>query len=270
MNSFLFVFCATALLSVNYVNGDAEACSADTRPRELTDVTGWFTSLNFPGIYADNGECQWLIRAQPGQIVNIDFATFNTERLNDRVYFFDGDSNLAPVIIGLDGDRTDPIPTGIRSSGEVMFVQFDSDSSVGATGFNATYTSVDADTVVDACSTVSRPLTVSGVSGFIESQFNPDPYPYQCDCQWIIQANMNEVVKLDFLSFWTRANNDWVLLHDGPDASSPLIARLSGNYLPAPVNFFSTQQYMFVEFQSDAGASFRGFRGFYQSVTPPA
>lgn len=48
------------------------------------------------------------------------------------------------MIIGLDGDRTDPIPTGIRSSGEVMFVQFDSDSSVGATGFNATYTSIDA------------------------------------------------------------------------------------------------------------------------------
>jgi len=77
------------------------------------------------------------------QVINVDFSAFSTERRFDTVYFFDGDSILSPVIFGLDSDRNVP-PTGIRSSGEVMYVWFASDDFTNAQGFSATYQSVDA------------------------------------------------------------------------------------------------------------------------------
>jgi len=77
------------------------------------------------------------------KVINLDFTTFSTELDYDFVYIFDGDSKTSPIIFALDGDRLFP-PTGIRSSGEAMYVRFTSDISDVAPGFLATYQSVNA------------------------------------------------------------------------------------------------------------------------------
>jgi hypothetical protein len=233
----------------------------------MTDPSGSFVSANYPSNYPDAVDCQWLIRAQPGQVVNIDFTTFNTERLYDLVYFFDGDSALATVIFGLDGDRTIP-PTGIRSSGTVMYVRFSSDASNNATGFSATYQSIAASPASDigACLPGSRPLALSG-SGAISTPYFANTYPLNCQCEWlIVSQEQNGFVRLDFSNFLTQPNNDWVAVYDGTSASSPLLARLSGNYAQPPTGFTTTQRSMFIRFASSGNVVTRGFSATYTSI----
>jgi len=237
----------------------------------LTAATGSFASANYPSNYPDEVECQWLIKAQPGQVVNINFTAFNTERRFDFVYFFDGESSLYPVIFGLDGARNTP-PTGIQSSGESLFVLFTSDALTNATGFSATYQSVDASTpsIVAACLPGSRPLELSGSSGVITSPYYGEIYPLNCDCRWLISAQVaNEFVRLDFTNFLTQPNNDWVVVNDGPTTTSPLLARLSGNYPQPPGEFTTTQRFMLVRFSSSGNIVARGFSATFTSVAAP-
>jgi len=235
----------------------------------MTDPTGSFVSANYPSNYPDEVDCQWLIRAQPGQVININFTAFNTERRFDFVYFFDGDSTLSPVIFGLDGARNNP-PTDIRSSGEVMYVWFTSDALTNATGFSATYQSVEASSPssVGACLPGSRPLELSATSGVITTPYFSETYPLNCDCQWLISAqDENGFVRLDFTNFLTQPNNDWVVVNDGPNASSPIIARLSGNYAQPPGGFTTTQRFMLVRFASSGNIVLRGFSATFTSIT---
>jgi hypothetical protein len=48
---------------------DPVACSADGRPLELSDYSGWFVAPNYPDYYPNDANCQWLIRSQePGGV----------------------------------------------------------------------------------------------------------------------------------------------------------------------------------------------------------
>jgi hypothetical protein len=266
MSRLLATLSLIVFLSTCQVHGDPEACSAETRPKVLTDPTGIFVSLNFPGNYIDSLDCQWLIVAQPDQVVNIDFTAFDTERAYDLVYFFDGDSMLSPVIAGLDGAYSQP-PSGIISSQRNVYVRFTSDESVVARGFRATYQSVDPAGLENACSVLTRPLLLTAPSGEFTSRFFPDYYPLQCECQWLIVAESESGhIQVDFTVFATQANNDWVVLYDGNSQSGQIIARLSGVYTPPPTGLHSTQRYLFVRFASDTVTNARGFSATYTSL----
>lgn len=76
------------------------------------------------------------------QVIRVDFTTFDTERNFDTMWLFDGTSTLSPAVIGLTGTIS-PAPRAIYSPNAVVFLWFSSDSITSATGFNATYTSVD-------------------------------------------------------------------------------------------------------------------------------
>jgi CUB domain len=77
-----------------------------------------------------------------------------------------------------------------------------------------------------------------------------------------------QIVQLDFGSFFTEPNADWVTIYDGNSDTSPLIGRLSGVYNPAPIGFRTTQASMFVRFTSDLAVSVRGFNATFTAVTP--
>jgi len=237
----------------------------------MNDATGWFVSLNYgPGlIYPNNINCQWRIDAQPGQIIQVDFTTFNTERGYDIAWLFDGNSILSPAIVGLMDNRNSAPPTGIYTSvsGGSMYIQFTSDASTGAAGFNGTYSNVLPSAVTGACNTLSRPALLTSYSGVINSLYYPNPYPLMCECQWLITSQeANGYVQLDFTVFLTQANSDWVVIYDGNSQSGAMIARLSGQYTPAPTGFLSTQQFMFVRFVSDEQIIMQGFRAVYTSI----
>jgi CUB domain len=71
-------------------------------------------------------------------------------------------------------------------------------------------------------------------------------------------------VALTFVQFATELNYDFVKLYDGRDCTASLIAALSGSQIPT--QFYSTQQYMFIEFISDSSVVLSGFNATYQSI----
>jgi hypothetical protein len=204
--------------------------------------------------------------AQPNEVINIDFTAFDTERRFDKVWFHNGNSTGYPVILGLDGTYN-PAPTSIASSQQFLFVSFISDPFTNAGGFNANYGSVDPAGIQNACAAVSRPLVLTEYSGVITSAYYPDPYPLQCDCQWlIVSQEANGRVQLDFTFFYTEGNNDWVVVNDGDSVENEIIFRNSGLTQPPPTGIVSSQRYMLLRFSSDANLSFRGFRATYTSI----
>jgi CUB domain len=73
-------------------------------------------------------------------------------------------------------------------------------------------------------------------------------------------------VALTFVQFDTETNYDFVQLFDGPDNTSTMIATLTGSLYYQAI-FYSTQQYMYIRFTSDASVTSNGFNATYQSVT---
>jgi cubilin len=255
------------LLGISQAKADNIACDPDLRPRVITDPSGTFQSLNYPFNYPNDADCQWQIVAQPGQVIRLDFTTFDTERGYDIVWFFDGSSILSPVIYGLSGDHSDVMPTNIVGAADSMYVWFTADSSTTATGFNATFTSIDLSEASGACNPSSRPQELTEYSGSFTSPFYNDPYPFSCDCQWlIISQETGGTIDLDFVVFITQANADWVLIYDGNSPAASMLGRLSGQYSPAPTDFLSTQEFMFVRFSSNERVSAAGFMATYTSV----
>ena len=54
----------------------------------LNDNAIWFTSPNYPNFYENNIQKSWLINADPGKIIQLQFEQFDTETFWDpvRVY----------------------------------------------------------------------------------------------------------------------------------------------------------------------------------------
>jgi hypothetical protein len=183
------------------------------------------------------------------------------------LWLFDGDSFLSPALVGLSGDRSAHVPTNIVSSGQYMYVRFTSDDTGLATGFSAGYQSLNRSSVTGACNELSRPEELLNFAGTISSPYFQDPYPMNCYCEWLITATVvTGYVRLDFLAFVTQANVDWVVLYDGASASSSMLARLSGQYSPAPTGFVTSQRRMFVRFSSSEQFSLAGWRASYETV----
>ena len=88
--------------------------------------------------YGENIE--WTIVVPDGQVVRLDFYTFNTESGDDYVQVYDGCTTGDPSIGSYSGDN---IPASILSTGNVLHITFTSDLHVTRQGFNATASGVD-------------------------------------------------------------------------------------------------------------------------------
>ena len=89
---------------------------------------------------------------------------------------------------------------------------------------------------------------------------------FRLSCLILNSCTITQVVALTFVQFATEPNYDFVKLYDGHDCTAGLIAALSG--FPNSTEFYSTQQYMFIEFISDFSVVLSGFNATYQSVMP--
>lgn len=94
--------------------------------------------------YAKDSNCSWLIVAPPNQIVQLTFSSFDLEGgrscVFDHVSVFDGPSESGALIGKFCGTN---VPPTERTFGNMMAIQFVSDSSVHGNGFRATYEFLD-------------------------------------------------------------------------------------------------------------------------------
>jgi len=114
----------------------------------------------------------------------------------------------------------------------------------------------DTDRYVAPCGTV-----VTESDAILKSKNYPLQYPKNESCQWVIQYEKGEKVKLEFTAFDVELSkecvSDWIEIRDGPDSNAPLIGgkgkdvwpnsdKICGFDLPGPI--ISTSNSLFIRF----------------------
>ncbi|XP_041921873.1 CUB and sushi domain-containing protein 1-like [Alosa sapidissima] len=103
----------------------------------FTTASGVILSPNYPEEYGSNMNCVWLIIAEPGSRIHLIFSDFEVESQFDYLIVKD-EGMPEPTTFGTFSGKD--VPSQIASNGHIMRLEFQSDHSNTARGFNITYT----------------------------------------------------------------------------------------------------------------------------------
>ena len=121
------------------VGGGGDPCIGGAT---LTE-NGEIISFQPDGNYEDNADCRWTVSCDNGGPVALSLEQFETEADYDWVNIFDGEDRTAPALgKQLSGNLVDLSTTQFYSTGATLTLELQSDDSVGAGGFEASYTCV--------------------------------------------------------------------------------------------------------------------------------
>ncbi|KAK2531299.1 Cubn [Columba livia] len=220
-------------------------------------TSGEIHSPNYPQPYNNNTDCSWIIQADYGHRILLNFTDFDTENHlscnYDNVAVFDGPSSEAPLLRKLCGTQH---PPPIISSKNVMYIRLHSDRPIQHRGFSARFT--------EACGSF---IESDAVGAAISSPLYPAKYPNNQNCSWIIQAQepFNHIT-LSFTDFDIENNRrncttDFVEILDGNNYEAPLRGRYCGTTIPHPITSFGNA--LVVNFISNNNINARGFHATY-------
>ncbi|XP_031429607.1 ST14 transmembrane serine protease matriptase a [Clupea harengus] len=151
---------------------------------------------NYP--YPPNNLVQWQLRADKGNVIKLDFDTFNLEEncKNDFVKIYDSlvaiESRVMEEICGY-FSQSDHL--AFISSGNVMLVSFFTNEARNYPGFRAHVSQVPRSTAMQCGG------TLLGNSGTFTSPHYPDYYPPLTTCVWSIQVPTGKHIKVTFVKF---------------------------------------------------------------------
>jgi len=231
----------------------------------LTHKVGRFTDGSGPlENYLDNTSASWLIQPQSvnDSITGITLFIDNFEiDGSDVLRIYDGSDASAPLLAEYTGNDT---PATQYSTGNTLFVTFDTDDSGNAPGFLMRYTT----SLYAWCSGTTTFTEATGTfdDGSGDKNYNPGTL-----CRFKIIPEYASAVTLYFDSFETADENDYMEIYDWN--SSTLLATLTGNVIPEPVT--SPSGKMYIIWRSDNFDEAAGWSAYWetenvgiQSITP--
>ena len=226
---------------------------------ELTAPEGTIEDGSGPIHYYQNGaNCSYLINPQNAEDsisdITLSFDKFGLGE-NDFINVFDGGNENAPLLGSFTGDE---IPETVVSSGNQLFITFQTDEGDSSHGFLTSYDSQQP----QWCSGIA---TLVGTEGTVEDGSGSFFYNNNQVCMWQIIPTWASEVILTFTKFNTEAGSDVLKIYDL--ASNQLLATYSGNYepgnLPAPVT--SPSGKMFLVFTSNSYVRADGWEATYSA-----
>ena len=202
--------------------------------------------------YSPGLNCDWLIAPDDSiHSINLNFQRLGID-WSDTLFIYDGGSAASPLLAALTGDE---IPGPIVSTGDSIYMIFETDDSGQAGGWLATFSS-------------EQPVYCSGVTS-LEEQTDTltdgsGSYMYHDNtaCIWMIQPPGAGNVTLYFTEFATEDTFDYVSVYDLE--TQELLAKYSGVYstgLPDPVT--SPSGRMFVAFNTNYAIREQGWTAYY-------
>jgi len=214
---------------------------------------GSFASYN----YLNGTSCSWLVDPQ-NEFDSVNYIKLNFDRLEtepgaDKVVIYDGPDSTAPILGEFSGDS---IPAQFQTSGNMVFITFETNNSVNDAGWFLSYQSVSP----VWCSGLT---TLTEPEGFVSDGSGTFNYRNSSACMWKIEPPFGHDLTLFFNSFDTEQDKDVVKIYDAE--SSTLLAEYSGYYeegnMPAPVTSESGK--MLVAFSSDPVNNHAGWEAAY-------
>ncbi|XP_064019859.1 ovochymase-2 isoform X2 [Pogoniulus pusillus] len=245
-----------------------ENMSADLKMKSSTalcsicdgKLSGSEGELDFPGrpqqFYQNHQLCVWTLFVPEGNYIWLNFSRFDIEPETfcdyDSLSVYSKDNRLVGKFCG--GDL--PLPILIGSNN--MRLKFVSDSKDYGTGFSMTYKALPPAALPDSgCASVA----IIFEEGVLQSMHYPEHYSNMADCQWVICAPEDHVIKLTYQSFEVEDSEDCsydaVTVYEDVRKEEE-IAKSCGFALPAPV--LSSSAMMLIAFHSDETETYGGFR----------
>ncbi|XP_035184662.1 ovochymase-2 [Oxyura jamaicensis] len=216
--------------------------------------------LHFPGslkqFYQNHQLCVWTLLVPEGNHILLRFSHFDLEPETlcdyDSLSVYSKDNRLIGKFCG--GDLPLPVLIGSNS----IRLKFVSDSKDYGTGFSMMYKALTPDTLPNSgCESIA----VLFEEGVLQSMHYPEQYSNLADCQWIICAPEDHVIKLTYKFFEVEESEDCsydaVTVYEDVGKEEE-IAKSCGFDLPAPV--LSSSALMLVVFHSDETETFGGFK----------
>lgn len=222
--------------------------------------TGTLISPFYPNRYEHSRTCHYEILAQPGKVISLHFEDFDIEDTS----YPDCDFDFVKILDGFDENSTQigkycgaQLPPNAISTLNVMLLVFQTDASIAAKGFKATYSLLDV-----KCGGVIKTL---GHEIKPPKQSNMISYEHDAECVWVIVAPKGFVVQLTFYSFHLEQSSDcsldYVTMYEGTATNGTKIKSYCGVNLP-PVTQ-SNENVLSLKFVSDSSVSGEGFTASY-------
>ncbi|XP_071787824.1 cubilin-like isoform X2 [Asterias amurensis] len=209
--------------------------------------TGTFKSNNYPSAYGANEECVWVLMAEMGYHIRVDFdASFNVQS-GDSIQVNDGSSSNDTLIGTYSGTTA---PATIVSSLNIIRIRFRSDASNQGTGFQASWS-------------IGCGATFTGVTtGRIVSPGYPGRnYEDGLTCEYIINWTPMQSLGLLFsdpfgIEVSSDCSYDGLRIWAGTDDTGTRISSICGDQLPESILVMGP---VFMRFYSDSSINDVGF-----------
>lgn len=225
----------------------------------LRSISGSFDDGSGPVLgYHPNSQCSWLIAPVSNEDsvenITLNFNSFSTVAGTDILRVYKGSSTSDSLLGEFSGNTLPPI---IQVNGPKALVTFTTGSPAPGQGWLISYTGK----VMDWCSAAE---TVSDTAGVITDGSMHFNYHNASVCRWkILPTGNTKPLSLEFTSFHTEANHDYVRIYDY--GTGEFLAEFSGIYngtsVPGPVTAGSGQ--MFIIFSTDQLGTEAGWEARY-------
>ncbi|XP_046718180.1 suppressor of tumorigenicity 14 protein homolog isoform X1 [Silurus meridionalis] len=229
---------------------------------DATSTIQKFQSPGYPNEHPVQTRCQWQIRAPEGSAIMVKFPYFYVQDScsTDYVFIFDSlSTDTAHAITQNCGHRPPTNPLEVISSGNLMLINFITDSTVQRPGFDARYNAISAITAA-TCGGVLNNLT-----GNFTTPFYPSFYPPMVDCTWNINVPIGMKIRVKFTMFRLKepgvsirvCNKDYVQING---------TKYCGERSALTLN--SNSNNMVITFHSDSSYTDKGFSAQYNAYDP--
>ncbi|XP_011302978.1 cubilin [Fopius arisanus] len=226
-----------------------------------TAPQGTISSPVVQGRYEAGLECTWKIQLPQGEKIRLVWQEIDIEDQKycyyDFVEIYEGPDEESPVVGKYCGTNL-PLPRTLTTN--VAIIVFSTDSSFHGKGFTIKY-----DTHCGG--------EFHEPSGIFASPYYPSSYPDDKNCFYEIIQPPNkgivlQITDLDIEGHWhSDCYFDHLDIYDGDSSNSTKLAELCGGEEKIPdTPFYSSNNYMYLEFQTDGSYSFRGFQANYSTV----
>nr|XP_054772420.1 tolloid-like protein 2 [Lytechinus pictus] len=217
-------------------------------------------SPDFPANYSNNVTIRWRVSIPSLHQLRLHFTSFSTEKDHDFVNVSDGvtaNYSSSTQLACLSGDVG---PDDIVSRGSFIWLQFISDEQNVDTGFNVRLT-MFRDVRINL-----QPWNHTSIQS-PDYSYSRSSYDRNVNIRWLVSVPSPYQVRVNFTSFSTEKDHDFVYVSDGwtsDYSNSTRVASLSGGLNPDYI--ISRGSYLWIEFTSDDGNRYN--TGFQARLTP--
>uniref|UniRef100_A0A671WNK1 CUB and Sushi multiple domains 3 n=1 Tax=Sparus aurata TaxID=8175 RepID=A0A671WNK1_SPAAU len=169
------------------------SCIAECGGRFKGESSGSILSPGYPFPYDNNLRCTWSIEVDSGNIVSLQFLSFDTEASHDMLKVWDGPPENEMSLAEISGSL---LPEGIHSTLNTVTVQFETDFYISKSGFAIQFSS----SVATACRDPGVPMNGSR-SG--DGREPGDSVSFQCDPGYELQGDDKiTCIQVDNRYYW--------------------------------------------------------------------